>query len=57
MPVPAERALVGNTLPLDAGEQRGIERVALTAVAALARATPLAFFARRTVWARLGHRS
>lgn len=57
MPVSAERALVGDTLPLDAGQERGIERVALRAVAALARATALAFFARRTVWARLGHRN
>lgn len=36
--MPTERAAVGGALALDAAEQGGVERVALGAVAALARA-------------------
>ena len=51
MPVAAELALVGGALASDPGEQRGIEGVALRAVAALARASAPAF-----VLGRLFHR-
>src|SRR6059036_3838652 len=47
VPVAAERAQVGVAAPLDPREQGGVERIALRAVAALARAGALSFLGGR----------
>ncbi len=48
MPVFTERAMIGGALAFEAGEQRGIERVTLRAVATLAPADVVALIAGRT---------
>ncbi len=57
----AERAAVGNPLPFDAGEQRGIERIALRTVTALARAGTLPLVGNgafaRVLWHQLRDRA
>lgn len=50
MPLSAQRTPVGFSLPLPAGERRGIQGVSLGGVTSLPRAHPLPLLARRHPW-------